>query len=170
MKQPRAFLVLLALLSLLCAPVALADKKEPEKPEERKEVQISNISDLRFGTWPGRGKLQANDDICIYTNTRGGRYSIIMKGSGHGGRFTLTNGASLLRYRAFYNDVKGISGRERVRPGRQLSSQKGASSSKDCNGFKKLNGNISVLIPAVTLGRAKFGSYVGALAIILMPE
>jgi hypothetical protein len=173
MKQPRAFLVLLALLSLLCASVALADKEEsekPEKPEKEEEALISNVDDLRLGTWPGHGKLQGSDDICVYIKDHDGRYGIIMRGSGRGGRFTLLNGAHSLRYKAYYNDSKRIHGRVRMQPGRQLSSQTGASSSKDCKGFKKLNANISVLIPGAALGKAKYGTYTGTLTIILTPE
>lgn len=139
-------------------------------------TRISGLEDFNLGTWSGAGSLTANDNICVGGNYFGGGYRIRASGDGEPGdpaAFTLSNGASRIKYNTFFNDVPNA-GPDRVPMvgGVTLTGQTGTSFPRIFNfffGCVANNANISIEVPESEL-LGGTGSYSGTLTLLLLPE
>ena len=143
------------------------------------QVRINGFADMAFGTWPGTGSFTADDNLCIGRTGVGffgtGIYRILASGDGEPGNpaaFTLSNGIDRLYYRAFFNDETGTAGRQELTPGVMMLNQSGSGFSFVLNMLANClveNANVSVEVPESELTNSA-GSYVGTLALVLIPE
>ena len=141
-------------------------------------TRISGLTDFPLGVWSGTGPLTANDNICIGRTGSGffsGSYRIRASGDGEPGdpsAFTLTNGASRIYYRAYFNDVPNAGGgRQQLIGGSTLTGQSGFGLFQAFNMFGCLfnNANISIEVPESELAGGT-GTYTGTLTLLLLPE
>jgi len=143
-------------------------------------VRITGLADMALGTWSGTGPLTAEDNICIGRTGVGpfsnaGTYRILARGDGEPGNpaaFTLSNGATRINYRAFFNDQAGTGGRQELTPGQALTGQSSLGQWYFFNmafNCAVENANISIEVPEAELSSAN-GAYVGILTLTLTPE
>lgn len=139
-------------------------------------ARISGLADMNLGTWSGAGSMTADDNICIGVNYFGGGYRIRASGDGEPGdpsAFTLTNGASQIKYDAFFNDQPDAgAGRVPLTGGVTLTGQSAANLPRLFNyffGCVANNANISIEVPESELAGST-GSYNGTLTLTLLPE
>jgi len=145
--------------SLLCLVVWLSPVNA--------DVKISNLQDFDFGLYPGNGRLQDDKNVCANV-LPSGRYQIVMFGDGAAGSFEISNGIDSIPYRAFYNDKSNTQGTRRMRVGRPLTRQSGASDQLNCSGG--LSANIRIRIRRQDLQAANPGRYRGTLTMTVSPE
>ncbi len=131
------------------------------------DVKISDLQDFDFGLYPGNGQLQDDKNVCANVIPNG-RYQIVMFGDGAGGSFEISNGIDSLPYRVFYNDQTGTNGTRRIREGRPLTRQDGASDQLNCS--DGLSANIRIRIRRQDLQAANPGRYRGTLTMTISPE
>jgi hypothetical protein len=131
-------------------------------------IKISSVADISFGTYAGSGDLNANDDVCVYTNKTGGAYRVTGTGSGAAGAFTLASGGNTLSYAVFFNDQSGTTGEQSLTAGTPLGSQSGANtSSLTCGGSN--DANFHVRIVEANLLAVPSGAYTGTLSLLVEP-
>ncbi|WP_150531646.1 hypothetical protein, partial [Staphylococcus aureus] len=93
-------------------------------PASAQNVQITQLSDVSFGTITNMGVEQVrSQSVCAYSGLLGGRYSLTAAGSGAGGAFTLSNGASVLPYEVQWNTSAGQSSGTNLVSGTALTGQ-----------------------------------------------
>lgn len=131
-------------------------------------IRISDINDLVLGTFDGVNDLVASDSVCIYKNG-GSLYGITASGSGSGGAFTLSNGASLAPYSVTWQDNVG---NLVLAPGVQAGARGNAvTTSTTCNGGASNNATFTVRITAADLMSAvQPGLYSGVLTLMVVPQ
>ena len=139
-------------------------------------ARISGLADMALGQWSGTGSMTANDNICVGGNYFGGGYRIRASGDGEPGdpsAFTLSNGASQIKYDAYFNDVADAgAGRVPLTGGVTLTGQTGAGLPRVFNYFFGCvinNANISIEVPEAELTGGG-GFYNGTLTLLLLPE
>ncbi|MBL0317870.1 MAG: hypothetical protein IPP74_00955 [Alphaproteobacteria bacterium] len=68
-------------------------------------ARISNLNDLTLASWvDGDGNQTLTDDVCIYSTSASGAYTVLATGDGASNAFTLTDGSATLPYSVSWND------------------------------------------------------------------
>lgn len=136
------------------------------------DIRIHGLEDFDFGKWVlGAGPLQANANLCVRVRPPGAPlYQITAFGQGGNNSFVLTNAATNLPYRLFFNDRRRPNGATELVPGQALTSltarRRGANRTQ-CN---RPNANISILISDTDLAQVPAGRYSGTIIFIVGPE
>ncbi|WP_137871801.1 MULTISPECIES: hypothetical protein [unclassified Sphingomonas] len=134
-------------------------------PASAQNVQITQLSDVSFGTITNMGVDQVrSQSVCAYSGLLGGRYSLTATGSGAGGAFTLSNGASVLPYEVQWNTSAGQSSGTNLVSGTALTGQTVLLS---CPILQTTNSSLIVILRANALSIATAGNYGGTLTIML---
>src|SRR5687767_2312750 len=111
-RVPRAGVWLALMLALIAQP----------DPASAEKVRITNLSDVDFGLL---SNLQADSrrqqNICLFSSSGGGAYSVAASGSGAGSAFTLSNGSNSLVYEVEWSNQSGQSNGSRLTPNAPLS-------------------------------------------------
>lgn len=131
-------------------------------------IKISGMDNMAFGTWPGSGDLNDNQNVCVYTNKAAGTYRITGTGDGSGNAFTMASGGNTLAYSVYYNDATGTTGEQLLTAGTPLTGQSGAhTTSQTCSGGT--NGNYHVEVLETDLLAVPSGDYSGLLTLVVEP-
>jgi hypothetical protein len=134
-------------------------------------ARVSNLNDLTLPAWNGSGDVAAYDDVCVYTNTAGGKYNVTVTGDGSGNAFTLTDGRNTMAYQVTWNTAASATGAKSLSSGRAERSLTGASTaSTDCGAGASLNARLAVKVPEATLLATPAGTYTGAVTVTIAPE
>ena len=132
-------------------------------------VRVTAVDDLALGTWTGTGALETTDSVCIWTTTGG--YNVTATGSGVGGGFSLSNGASgTLDYAVKWDDAPTSSTLAAMTSGTALTGQVSGANTTDCNAGSSLTATVGVEITETDLTAADSGSYTGVLTLLIAPE
>ena len=140
-------------------------------------VKISGIQDIDLGEWPGNGDLEANYAMCVGGNIGNRRpiYKIRAEGSGapnDPNGFGLSNGVDTIPFRLFFNDRRGLGGREELTAGVELDRQRSPRRHfrRNADGCVRTNANISVQVDESVIDEARAGAYKGTITITLIPD
>lgn len=130
-------------------------------------MQISGLNDITFPPFTGANNLVGNDSFCVYRNSTG-TYQVTLTGSGTGGAFTITNGIDIVPYSVTWNDLVATAN---VTANTTLTGRQSVFYlNTDCNGGTNNNGTIELTALAANLSAVSFGTYTGALTIMVAPE
>lgn len=69
-------------------------------------IQITQVDNINLGTFDGINDVTGTDDLCVFRKG-GGLYGVTITGSGAGGAFMLTTGASMIPFSVTWNDGTG---------------------------------------------------------------
>lgn len=131
-------------------------------------VRVSQLNDIDLGTFSGLD-LNGSDSFCVF-RASGLPYAVTLTGSGTGGIFSLTNGATEIPLTVTWNDGVGA---VPVSPGVLLSTRVNSfSGNSHCNNGAGNNATIGVGATAATVAASSptSGSYVGTITMIVELE
>lgn len=159
--RPRLALAISVFIAALAYPVPVSAQK----------VRITNLSDVDFGLI---SNLQADarraQNVCVYSNSTGGRYSIIATGSGTGSSFALSNGSSSLDYEVEWSDQSGQTTGTSLSPNVAATGQASSATHQSCNSGPATSGSLIVVLRASSLTQAREGNYSGSLTLLVAAE
>ena len=113
--------------------LALAAAAQPS-PALAQKVRITNLSDVDFGMIANlQAESRRSQDVCLYSSSAGGAYSVVASGSGPGGAFALANGSHLLAYDVEWSQQSGQGSGTRLAANVALSGQTSAATHQFCN-------------------------------------
>lgn len=158
---PRLALMIGLFAAALAGPEAALAQK----------VRITNLSDVNFGLI---SNLQADarraQNVCLFSNSTGGRYSVTATGSGTGSAFTLTNGANSLAYEVEWSDQSGQTSGTSLSPAVASVGRVSAATQQTCNSGPATSASLIVILRSSALTQAREGSYSGSLTLVVAAE
>jgi len=159
---PAALALLAAAAGLLAAGPALAASNK---------VRISNLADVGFGTVANLNvDAQQSQSICVYADTNTNGYNVTGIGTGPGGAFELSSGASSLSYDVLWSSSAGQSSGAQLTPNVPLTGQSSGATQQACNVGPATSASLIVVLRSVALSSAAAGTYNGSLTLIIGPE
>ncbi len=132
--------------------------------------RISKIDDLSFGSYSGSGAMSLNDNVCVYTNASGGKYSVRVRGEGTGYAFIVKNTADVTKtipFTVYWNDQQDTSGNFQVTANSPQDCTGANTESVDCSVGLSYTANFEVRFAASDLLSSKAGTYSGVLTFII---
>jgi len=131
-------------------------------------VKISNLVDINFGTYSGSGALEADKDVCVWTNHPDATYVVTASGDGTDSAFTLSSGTEVVGYLVYWNDTTGTVGNSVLAKGEVSATMSGANTaSLSCAGTD--NANYQIRILEEDLLSVKPGAYIGVVTFVIAP-
>lgn len=127
-------------------------------------IQLTQVNDINLGVFDGINDMTGSDSLCVYRRG-GGQYGVTITGSGNGGAFTLSNGASTLPYSVTWDDGGGA---QAVTSGVLLSGLANTyTAGPDCSGGALNNAILGVQVLATDIAAAAtgVGTHTGTLTI-----
>lgn len=160
LPRRRAATGVAALLLALAPQAATAQK-----------VRITNLSDVDFGLIANpQVEARRSQNICLYSNSSGGAYSVSASGSGTGSSFALSNGADSLPYEVEWSETSGQGSGVPLAPAVPLTGQRSAATQQFCNSGPATTASMTIVLRAAELSRAREGSYSGTLTLLIAAE
>ena len=151
----------LAALCLALAPQAATAQK----------VRATNLTDVDFGLIANtQAEARRSQNICLYSNSMGGAYSVSASGSGSGSSFVLTNGPDLLPYAVEWSDSSGQTSGVELAPSVALTGQQSSASHQFCNSGPATSASMTIVLKAADLSQARQGNYAGTLTLLIAAE
>jgi len=134
------------------------------------KVRISGLADVNFGTLANlEVDAVQSQSLCLYSQSD--RYSVRADGSGAGGAFVLSGGASSLPYEVRWSPQSGQSNGTALSPGAVLSGLTTNAQNQNCGGSgPTTTASLILVLPATALSGATQGSYSGTLTLIVAEE
>lgn len=152
-------------LAFLAVAIGLPQQAAAQK------VRITNLSDVNFGLV---SNLQADarraQNVCLFSNSTGGRYSITASGSGSGSSFALSDGAHMLPYEVEWSDQSGQSSGTSLAPTVTSTGRVSAATQQTCNSGPATSASLIVILRASSLTQAREGNYSGSLTLLVAAE
>lgn len=134
-------------------------------------VEISSLSDLAFGNIVNFSTdVSQSQTVCAYSNALFSNYSVRASGSGAGGAFTLSNGASTLAYDVQWNSATNQSSGTPLTAGVAQSGFISQGVLPGCTIGLTRSGSMTVILRAAALSAARAGSYTGVLTVMISPN
>jgi len=146
----------------------------PELAQAAAQVQITNLSDVNFGSWGlGDPDLTTHLDLCVYAggNSPAGGYAITASGSG--GSFALRNGSNQLPFSASWDDggAGNLGGSSTtLGSGGKLAAQVNANTSSPTCFLSSPTARLTLKLSATNLTAALAGTYTGTITLTLSPN
>jgi hypothetical protein len=148
------------LAALLCPSPALAQK-----------VRITNLSDVDFGLISNlQAESRRSQNICLYSNSVGGGYSVTASGSGPGASFALANGSNALTYDVEWSPQSGQTTGTPLSANVPLNGQASAATHQFCNSGPAASASLTILLRPAALSQAREGPYSGSLTLLIAAE
>jgi hypothetical protein len=140
-------------------------------PAAAQKVRITNISDVGFGLITNlQADSRQSQNICLYSASGGGAYSISATGSGAGSSFALASGSDSLPYEVEWSAQSGRTNGTPLAPGAALTGQASAATHQFCNTGPAATASLTVILRASELSRARAGTYSGSLTLLVAAE
>lgn len=134
-------------------------------------VRITNLSDVDFGLISNpQAEARRSQNICLYSNSAGGAYSVSASGSGAGAAFALSSGAHSLPYHVEWSDNSGQSSGVALAPAVPLTGQRSSATHQFCNSGPPTSASMTIVLRAAELSQAREGSYSGTLTLLIAAE
>jgi hypothetical protein len=134
------------------------------------KVRLSGLADVAFGTIDPAADQTSSQNLCAFSNSSTGGYSVTASGSGSGGAFTLASAADELPYEVRWAGTTGQANGTAVTAGTIVSGFTSAASQQTCNSGPAASATLTVIVRATSLGSVQAGSYAGTLQITIAPE
>lgn len=151
----------LAALCIAFAPQAATAQK----------VRVTNLTDVNFGLIANtQAEARRSQNICLYSNSTGGAYSVSASGSGPGSSFVLTNGPDSLAYAVEWSDSSGQTSGTELTPSVALTGQQSVATHQFCNSGPATTASMTIVLRAANLSQARQGNYAGTLTLLIAAE
>ena len=168
-RQARGRGVLSSGGPVFCAFVAAALMHAA--PAQAEKVRITNLSDVDFGTIANlQADSRRSQNICLYSNSAAGGYSVVAWGSGAGSTFSLADGPSSLAYDVEWSGQSGQSAGATLSPNVALTGQTSSATHQFCNSGPSTSASLTIILRAAELSRARQGIYSGTLTLLIAAE
>ena len=156
---------LTASLALLMAAIALPQQGIAQK------VRVTDLSDVNFGLVSNlQADARRSQNICLFSNSTGGRYSITATGSGSASSFALNDGTHSLPYDVEWSDQSGQTSGSNLSPAVTATGRVSAASQQSCNSGPASSASLIVVLRASSLTQAREGNYSGSLTLLVAAE
>lgn len=140
-------------------------------PASAQKARITNISDVSFGLISNlQADQRQSQNICLYSQSSGGRYSISASGSGSGSSFSLSSGANSLAYEVEWAAQSGQASGTQLSPNVVLTGQASSASHQSCNTGPATSASLTIILRGSELSQAREGSYSGTLTLLVAAE
>jgi hypothetical protein len=150
-----------ALLLLVAAPAEAVSNK----------VRITSLSDVAFGTVANLGVDSVrSENVCVYADTATSGYNVTAAGTGPGGAFQLSSGASAMAFEVQWSSSSGQGSGTQLSPNVPLTGQVSTASHQTCSTGPATSASLIILLRSAALSSAKAGSYNGTLTLVVGPE
>lgn len=148
------------LLCALCAHVAHAQR-----------VRVTNLSDVDFGVIANpQADARRSQNLCVFSNSTAGAYSVSASGSGAGAGFLLSNGSATLAYDVEWSDRSGQGSGAQLGPAVPLTGQRSSATHQFCNSGPATSASLTIVLRGAELSRAFEGNYTGTLTLLIAAE
>lgn len=155
----------------LALPIALFLAAAFPLPASAQKVRITNLSDVDFGLISNlQSDARRSQNVCVFSNSTGNRYSVIATGSGTGSSFELSNGSNSLTYEVEWNDQSGQTTGTSLAPNVAATGQVSSATQQACNSGPPTSGSLIVVLRSSSLTQAPEGSYSGSLTLLVAAE
>jgi len=134
------------------------------------KARITGLADVAFGTLNTASDQSISENVCAFSNSATGGYSVTATGSGGSGAFTLASGGSQLPYEVSWAGSANQSNGTALTSGTLISGFTSAATQQSCNSGPAASASLTVIIRAASLGSAMAGPYSGTLQITIAPE
>lgn len=139
-------------------------------PSAAQQVRIRQLNDLSFGTLAVAPVDRVmTDNLCVYSTTATGGYTIVARGSGSSSAFTLASGGNVLPYEVQWAFASGQTAGTALSPNVALTGVTSNRSNPTCNGLS-LTASLIVIIRSAAQGAARAGNYTGTLTLLVAPN
>jgi hypothetical protein len=140
-------------------------------PAFAQKVRITNLSDVNFGLLTNlQSDALRSQNICIFSNSAGNRYSIAATGSGSGSSFTLSNGSDALAYEVEWADQSGQTTGTSLAPNVAATGRVSSATHQSCNAGPPTSASLIVILRSSALTQAREGNYSGSLTLLVAAE
>ena len=151
--------------ALLAAAIALPQQGLAQK------VRITNLSDVNFGLISNlQADARRSQNICLFSNSSGGRYSITATGSGPASSFALNDGSHSLPYEVEWSDQSGQTSGSSLASSVTATGHVSGASQQSCNSGPATSASLIVVLRASSLTQAREGNYSGSLTLLVAAE
>jgi len=134
------------------------------------KARLTGLADVAFGAVNVSADQTSSQDVCAFSNSNTGGYSVIATGTGTGGTFTLSTGAAQLPYEVFWADTVNQTGGTALVAGGTTTGFTSNASQQTCNSGPSASASLTVVLRATALSSATAGDYSGTLQITIAPE
>jgi hypothetical protein len=140
-------------------------------PAAAQKVRITNIADVNFGLISNpQVDSRQSQNVCVFSNSIGGAYSVSAAGSGSGSSFALSNGANSLAYEVEWSGQSGQTTGTSLTPNVPLNGQTSSATQQSCNSGPATSASLTIILRASQLSQARQGSYSGSLTLLVAAE
>ena len=140
-------------------------------PASAQKVRISDLSDVNFGLLANlQADARRSQNVCVYSQSTGGRYSITASGSGTGSAFSLNNGANQLAYEVEWSDQSGQTSGTHLSPTVAATGRVSAATQQTCNSGPSSSASLILILRSSALTQAREGNYSGSLTLLVAAE
>ncbi len=135
------------------------------------KVRVTNLSDVDFGLIANpQAEARRSQNICLFSNSAGGAYSVSASGSGAGSSFALASGSDSLAYEVEWSQTSGQGSGVSLAPAVPLTGQRSSATQQFCNSGPATSASMTIVLRAAELSRARQGSYSGTLTLLIAAE
>jgi len=133
-------------------------------------ARISGLKDISISEADPASNLRTTQNICVWSNSPAGAYTLTAGGSGSGGAFELTGGQQTLAYSVEWAQGAGQDSGQTLAGGQTAANLQTAATQSDCSGGTG-SASLVVAMDSAQLAAAEPGtSYTGALTLTVSPQ
>lgn len=141
------------------------------QPASAQKARITNVADVDFGLIANvQSESRRSQNICVYSNSTAGAYSVTASGSGPGSSFALANGPDWLAYEVEWSPQTGQTSGALLSANVALTGQTSAATQQFCNSGPATSASLIVILRAAALSQAREGNYSGSLTLLIAAE
>jgi len=156
--------------ALGAASLALSVLSQPAQAAPGDKARVSNLSDVTFGTITNLITDQRSaQDVCVYSNSASGGYTVTATGSGAGAALSLSSGAAELPYEVEWAAQPSRTVGTTLTAGSVTSGFVSSANNQNCSPGSGPTASLIVVLRASALGSATTGSYTGTLTLVIEP-
>lgn len=140
-------------------------------PAPAQKVRVTNLSDVSFGLISNlQADARQSQNVCVYSQSSGNRYSITATGSGGGSAFTLSSGSDSLAYEVEWSDQSGQTSGVSLTPAVAETGRVSSATHQSCNSGPATSGSLIIILRSSSLIQAREGNYSGSLTLLIAAE
>jgi hypothetical protein len=133
-------------------------------------ARISGLKDISISDADPASSIRSTQNICVWSNSPAGGYTLTADGSGAGGAFELTGGQQTLAYNVEWAQGAGQASGQTLAGGQTATSLQAAATQSDC-GSGSGSASLIVAMDSAQLATAEPGTaYTGALTLTVAPQ
>jgi hypothetical protein len=134
-------------------------------------VKLTKLSDVTFTNVDPSVAASDAQNVCVWSNTAGRKYTIAATGSGASNAFTLAAGSSTVNYSVQWAQTSGQTSGTALTSGVALANQSSAAVAQDCGGAGATSASLVVGIAATELqSMTAATAYTGTLTLLVSAQ